>query len=215
MQILPFSYPWIFRKLLHRSKNILDIGCGDGQTGATINCDGIYCLTGVDIYEPDIARINKSRFYSRGIVADLTKLSPSTFSHERYDAVISSQVVEHLEKKEALMLISNIEKIPAKLIIIATTNGFIPFQPLDGEPDPNPYQIHKCGWSVEEFESMGYTVVGQAMNAFWTPPHGVLHRVRSPLLKQIFIVVAYLLSPLAYIFPRQATYLIAYKHIGS
>ena len=212
MITLPYSYPWILRKVLNGHNNILDVGCGDGQTGAAINYDHKYEMTGIDIYSPDIEKIKLDPYYHDGVIVDLRKSFPSNIASTNFDAIFSSQVVEHLDKKDALELISRIEKMPTKLIIIATTNGFIPFQPLDGEEDSNPYQVHKSGWSVEEFESMGYTVFGQAMKLFWTPPNGILHTTKSPLLRWIYIAIAYLLSPIAYYFPRQATYLIAYKH---
>ncbi len=62
------------------------------------------------------------------------------------DAVICIDVLEHLTKKEGLEFIKKMEKWAKKKIIIFT-NGYVP-----QDVDKNPLQIHKSGWSYNEFK---------------------------------------------------------------
>ena len=74
--------------------HILEIGCGDGATGAaalTAGKAGRYC--GIELM-PDIAELARTRL-SEVITADAEQLDLERF-HGQFDALIMSEVIEHL-----------------------------------------------------------------------------------------------------------------------
>jgi hypothetical protein len=79
-----------------------------------------------------------------------------TFSPKSFDCVLALDLIEHLEKEEGFQLISMMEKIATKRVIIFTPNGLLPQQEFGG----NRLQIHKSGWSVEEMREKGFRVIG-------------------------------------------------------
>lgn len=202
--LLPFTYPWIYRKHLGAFVNILDVGCGDGSLMEYVNFDGKYKVTGVDLYKPYIKSAKEKGVYERVLLGDIRKIK---FPKDSFDVVMSSQVIEHLEKKEALKLIKEMFKISRKKIIVGTTNGFFPFDPLEGG-DSNPLQVHKSGWKITELIRDDFKVYGQGLGLILRPG-GLAHRVKG--LSYAFSLISYLLSPLVYFVPRLSTYIIAVK----
>jgi hypothetical protein len=79
-----------------------------------------------------------------------------TFSPKSFDCVLGLDLIEHLEKEEGFRLISMMEKIAKKRVIIFTPNGLLPQEEFGG----NILQIHKSGWSVEEMREKGFRVIG-------------------------------------------------------
>ena len=107
------------------------------------------------------------------------------FGDKSFDIVFCSQVIEHLTKEEGERLIENLEKIAKKQVIITTTVGFFPYDHFEGK-DGNPFQTHKSRWQPEEFKESLH------------PP--------------IFFL-SYLFSPLFYLFPKLAAYMICVKNL--
>jgi|SRR5579871_3025139 len=204
MKLLPFTYPWIVRKNI--IGKILDVGCGDGAQMSMINSDRELNVTGLDLYKPYVEKAKKSGVYTNVLLGDVRKMN---FKKASFDTVLSSQVVEHLTKIEARKLISTMEKIAKKRIIIGTTNGFFPFDPLEGK-DGNPLQVHKSGWSIEEFKREGYHVYGQGLGIVYKP-YGLAHRLSS--VNMVWFLLSYLLAPVTYVFPQVSAYLIAVKSL--
>lgn len=201
---IPFSYSWIIRHHLGNAKKVLDVGCGEGWLMSQINDDKKYQVTGIDLYKPYLKQAKVYGVYKKLIYGDIRKLKIPPNS---YDTVMSSQVVEHLEKKEALKLIKAMEKIAKKKIIIGTTNGYFPYDPYGGHDD-NPLQVHKSGWDIKELEDLGYKVYGQGIS-FIYKPGGLAYTV--PFLGIVLFTFSYFLSPLTYLFPKMSAYIIAVK----
>lgn len=199
-----FSYSWIFRHHLNRQEKVLDVGCGDGLLMEQINRDGKYRVTGMDLYKPYLKKAQQLNTYEKLIYGDVRKLK---IKPKSFDAVVSSQVIEHLEKKEALGLIKVMEKIAKNRVIIGTTNGYFPFDPLEGK-DENPLQVHKSGWSIKEMKKYGYRVYGQGIGYIYKP-EGLAHKF--PNLRPAFYILSYLLSPITYLFPQISAYIVAVK----
>jgi SAM-dependent methyltransferase len=202
MRLLPFTYPWIVRRDIEGS--VLDVGCGDGAQMKMINFDNTLYVTGIDLYKPYVEKATKSGIYKKVLLGDIRKMKANSHS---FDCVLSSQVVEHLTKKEAISLIDAMEKIAKKKVIIGTTNGFFPFDPLEGK-DGNPLQVHKSGWSIKEFRELGYRVYGQGLGIVYKPD-GLAHRYPGGNI--IWFALSYLLSPITYYFPHISAYIIAVK----
>jgi hypothetical protein len=70
--------------------------------------------------------------------------------------VVIIHLLEHLSKQEGIELIENAEQWAKKKVIIAGQNGFI----RQDAYDDNPHQRHVSGWTVGDFESMGFAVFG-------------------------------------------------------
>lgn len=74
----------------------------------------------------------------------------------KVDCVVSIQSIEHLTKNDGELLLSNIEKWARKLVIFETPNGFVEQGAIGG----NIHQIHLSGWSIDNFKSRGYKIIG-------------------------------------------------------
>ena len=137
---------------LQDCKTALDLGCGRGK-GSLIEVTPITYSVGVDIFEPYLKESKAKGVYSNHILADITRIE---FKQDSFDAVLAFEVVEHLTKEDALQLISKMEKWARKKVVITTPNGFM----FQASYDDNAYQVHKTGFSIDEFSKIGYKVYG-------------------------------------------------------
>ena len=80
-----------------------------------------------------------------------------------------------------------------------------PHEFLDG----NPYQVHKSGWSIEDFTSRKYRVYGVGFLPIWS--HDGLGRNANVFTMFIANIISYLMSPIVYYFPTLAAGVIAVK----
>lgn len=206
LRILPFSSPWIIRYHLGENNKVLDIGCGDGSLMTKVNPDKKYEVVGVDLYKPSLEKAKNSGVYKRVILKDLKKVK---FKSKSFDVVLASQVIEHLNKQDALYLIKKLEKIAKQRVILITPKGFVEFDPFE-VIDSNKLQEHKSEWEIKELKDMGYKVYGQG-SGFIYRPSGLLYRYRK--LKNIMVLVSFLLSPVTYFIPATSAYIIAVKEI--
>lgn len=134
--------------------SILDVACGLSLKSKFIPAQ---IRVGVDIYDKYFDHIEADVPYVV-IKHDVRKLN-DIFVPKSFDLVIALDVIEHIEKKEALDMIAQCEKIARKAVILETPKGYIP-QNIDvlGHGG-HEYQTHRCGWEAEELEKMGYAVV--------------------------------------------------------
>lgn len=134
-------------------ESILDVACGLSLKSKFIPAQ---IRVGVDIYEEYFKHIESAVPYVV-IKHDVRKLT-DIFLPKSFDLVIACDIIEHLEKAEALEMIKQCEQIARVAVILETPNGYIP-QNLDilgyGGHE---WQTHKCGWDVKELEDLGYTV---------------------------------------------------------
>lgn len=208
---IPFSSPWIIRHHLGNARTVLDVGCGDGEFMLKVNPDKKYDVVGLDLYKPDLKKAKKTGVYKKVIFSDLRKiklLRKVRFKNNSFDVVLASQVIEHISKKEGLKVISTLEKLAKRKVIIFTPNGFVPFDPFD-VIDDNPLQVHKSGWEIEEMRRYGYKVYGQANSFIYRPQTGLLYKFRK--LKNFFVIISLLLAPISYFLPKTSSMIIAVK----
>ncbi len=199
---LPWTYPAEIKALIPSGSTILDVGCGDGHLMAWINNDGSFKAVGVDINKKDLEMARKRKVYKDLIAADLIKNLPF---REKFDVVLCSQVVEHLEKKKALALIKKIEKLAKKRIIVATINGFFQFD----HRSPGKYDIHLSRWSSEELTEMDYIVYGHGLRFIYKP--GTLKDKSPKFLHPLLFFISYLMTPILRFIHPAALLLIAHK----
>jgi len=153
---------------LNDCKSILDLGCGP--------CSPIQYLSnnfhsvGVDIFEPSIEKSRRRGIHDRYFLMDVLDVGMK-FSRKSFDGVVAFDLIEHLQKEDGIKLITMMEKIAKKKVVILTPNGFLPQESYEG----NVYQIHKSGWVTEEMRERGYRVIG--ING-WKPLRGEMGKVR-------------------------------------
>lgn len=202
--LVPFSYPWIFKNSLKNVKTILDVGSGKGEFVKTINYNKLYIIDGVELFKPYIKLASKTDLFRKIFSKDITKLS---FNTESYDAVICNQVIEHLNKREGFKMIEKMEKYARKTILIGTPNGHW----HQDEYDNNKLQEHRSHWEISDFKSLGYTVRGQGLKLIYSEK-GLINNFENYLpIKLILYFISYLMSPIIYYFPSIAAYLVAIK----
>ncbi len=148
-------------KAIGECTSILDVGCGSNSPLQHIPRK--FFAVGVDAFAPSIEQSRKSKIHNEYCQLDVIDIDKK-FAPDSFDCVMALDVIEHLTKQDGLKLLSAMERIAKKRIIIFTPNGFLP-QP----PDGNPWQKHKSGWTVEEMKAHGYTVIG--ING-WKPLRG-------------------------------------------
>lgn len=205
--MLPFTYPWIFRSKLGNNVTVLDVGCGDGAFMAHVNFDRKFTIFGVDLFTPYLRLARSNGAYKQVTQKDVRQIS---YKKSQFDAALSSQVIEHLTKKEGLAHIKNLEKFAKNVVIIGTPNGHFHQESYDG----NKLQEHHSEWRHEEFKALGYRTYGQGLKAIYGE-HGLLNTFWGKLIpfRILLFLISYLLSPFVYNNPKFAAHTIAVKSI--
>ncbi|MFA5883693.1 MAG: class I SAM-dependent methyltransferase [Acidimicrobiia bacterium] len=146
-----------------RGARVLDVGCSDGRGSEVLSGVG---AAGVDIYRPNLALARDTDRRTTVVQADVRALP---YRDGAFDVVVALDVVEHFTKPDALALITELERVAADRVVLATPRGFLP-QP--GTAD-EPWQEHRCGFEVDELRSLGYAVHGIGGPARLRGPYGV------------------------------------------
>lgn len=158
-KVIP-STPNIIEKLLKDElrgcKNVLDLGCGQNSPLRLLKGDSdfnnLYSVA-VDIFTPYILEnMNEKKIHSEYLNMNIFDID---FPEKSFDCAILFDVVEHFKREDFLNFLPKLEKI-AKKILIITPNGYID----QDEYDSNPYQVHRSGWTIEDFEKLGFTCYG-------------------------------------------------------
>lgn len=131
--------------------SVLDVGCGVSFKSKYIPAN---IHVGVDIYEEYFKHIEAPIPYVV-IKYDIRKLK-DIFISKSFDLVIALDVIEHLNKEDAISMINQCEVIAKKAVILETPKGFIP-QNIDilGYGG-HKYQTHYSGWEEKELNDLGY-----------------------------------------------------------
>lgn len=134
--------------------SILDVACGLSFKSKFIDAQ---IRVGVDIHEPYFDHIESDVPYAV-VKYDVRKLR-EIFIPNSFDLVIALDIIEHIEKDEALDMIKQCEEIARKAVVLETPNGYIP-QNMDIQGHGgDEWQTHRCGWEVKELEDLGYQTV--------------------------------------------------------
>ncbi len=149
-------------RLVRPGETVADIGCSDGRGSEVL---GTLDSTGFDIYEPALRAAVATGRRRRGVMADVRRLPVRNHS---FDVVVSLDVVEHFPKPEALDLVSELERVARRLVVLLTPNGFVPQPPGEDEP----WQEHRCGFAAGELEALGYSVAGRGGPSVLRGPYG-------------------------------------------
>lgn len=198
---LPFTYPDIIARQLKGMKSILDVGCGEGELTATIRLRIPAFCVGIELDPPSLTEAKRNRTHDEYVLADARFLP---FRPESFDAVLCSQVIEHLEKESGLKVIRETEKVGISVVIISTTVGYIPFLPLNSVTRQ---QIHRSAYYPQEFASRNYKVTFQGMKLFYGEK-GLMRKVPR-LMRLLLSIFSYLMAPIVGHFSSLALYQIA------
>lgn len=135
------------RKINKRFKvnNVLDIGVGMGtyiDNYKSIVSDAIW--TGIEVWEPYIKQYDLKNKYNHIINQDVRKVDYNNLG--KFDIVFAGDVLEHMTKEEAIVVVDNLLKI-SKSLFISIPIVHMP----QGEWAGNPYEEHvKDDWSDDE-----------------------------------------------------------------
>jgi len=133
---------------------ILDLGCGYNSPLGQIKKKNMHTV-GVDIFEKYIKVNKKKNIHDESVCLDILEIDEK-YPEKSFDCVLLLDVIEHLEKLDAIKLIGKVEKIARKKIVIFTPNGFF----HQKEYHNNIYQRHRSGWKVKDFRKMGFKIYG-------------------------------------------------------
>ncbi len=98
-------------------RTLLDVGCGSGDNLQVLDKLGRYVLTGMDVSQEALAR-------ARQVVPSATLLCLDAEREaipERFDVVISIQVIEHLI--DDIAALRNMARMAARYVFISTMSG--------------------------------------------------------------------------------------------
>ena len=142
-------------------QSLLDIGCGFNLPIKRVT-ERMDRSVGLDVFQPSIDKAIKAQTHNEFVVADV-KSYLEQLPDKSFDAVLALDLIEHLTKEQGFWLISQMERLARKKVVIFTPNGFVPQTPYDN----NPWQAHISGWDCNEMSKMGYEVFGYGGYKKW------------------------------------------------
>ena len=143
---------WL-KEELDGCESVLDLGCG--QSSMFQYVEGVKYSLGVEYFKPYIDESLKQGIHTEYINYDVTKLG---LPEAQFEAVMLVDVLEHIEKEDALELLEKMKHWARKNVVVIVPNGFLPQGDTYG--DGNEKQHHVSGWTPEELEDLGYRVKG-------------------------------------------------------
>jgi SAM-dependent methyltransferase len=163
---LPDPMVRLLRRELGPMASVLDVGCGSDSPLQFVRIQGR--TVGVDAFEPSLEASRARKLHDEYLHMDLSK---QELPAKSYDAVVLLDLIEHFDKEEGLRFLARLESLALRKVVVFTPNGFLAQPPYEN----NPWQLHRSGWSVKDFEALGYRVQG-ALG--WKALRGELHRPR-------------------------------------
>lgn len=163
----------IVQKIVTDKDTVLDLGCGIMQATIGLQCKSII---GVDIFPRYLEKIKHLH-----PTIHLSVTESCVFLDQSFDVVICLDVLEHLEKSEAMQTVRECKRICRKASILYTPQVFRPNYQAPGGAwglGDNIYQLHKCILLRHELESEEYKVTVPEFNN----PNGCMLAVYERLL---------------------------------
>lgn len=195
----------VIREVDSRSQLLLDAGCGRGDAMAALKPHLGASTVGLDIFLPYLKECREKQLHDIYVRGDV-RLLP--FRDNAFDTVISIEVLEHLEKKDARLFLSEMERVAALQVILTTPNGHFHLDAFDG----NPHQEHRSEWSPTEMRALGYRVVGRGLRGLGPVIQSSAGWAKATRPLQYLAWAA--AGPLASLAPRLAGDLVCIKERG-
>lgn len=151
------------------SRSILDVGCGMLHDGNPPSedilhelCRGAeYEVTGIDAFPGCVKWREQNGPPGRYAVMDARDVRTLG---RRFDVVLCHHVIEHLPKADGRRLLSSLEGMYDRLLVVATPTGFVDTE-YNVKLHGNELERHLSGWDIAEFRERGY-YIRQIKNQF-------------------------------------------------
>lgn len=136
--------------------SVLDVACGLSLKSQHVPT---MVRVGFDLHRPylEAAREQSPDVRWVPVQGDVLQLG-EIFLPDSFDLVLALDIIEHVEKDQALKLLRDLEEIAKVAVVLETPRGFLP-QDMDilgfGQDH---LQTHRCGFEKEELEDLGYQV---------------------------------------------------------
>lgn len=118
--------------LIGKNGSVLDIGCGNGIISNSLAAAG-YEVTGIDVSEKAIAKA-KASYQLPNLQFKVKNAADLQVQKKRYDAIICSEVLEHLTNPLQLLHTINALVSDKGVIIVTVPNGLGPRELLMTRP---------------------------------------------------------------------------------
>ena len=112
--------PAFLRLIDPRGLRVLDLGCGGGHNGALLKQAGAREVVGVEL-DPGAAAEARKRL-DRVVECDLAELDPADLGDEPFDAILASDVLEHLLDAEGVLARAVTTLRPGGAVVISLPN---------------------------------------------------------------------------------------------
>jgi SAM-dependent methyltransferase len=212
LPLLPTSTSSLLRRSVRRigysrKYDILDIGCGDGEKIELIDPAARYRTVGIDLSPSRLIKAKRRGVYEDCVACDANHIP---FIERSFTTVLCAHTIEHLEKRLGVMLISRLQGMADRQVIITTPVGYLDVD----EFVEDPLMKHKSGYTPKEMRSMGFHVRGQGI-FFWRYLYGRkgLTKIFPPPLTYFALVLFYLLEPIAHAFPVVAVHMFCVRRM--
>lgn len=138
------------------TRSIMEIGAGLGIVGRIARLlRPIRQLDAVEVWMPYAHILGASGDYDTIFIDRVQDLDLSDHPGLPYDLVLCFEVLEHMDHADALNLLDGMREVGRK-VIVSTPSYFL----KQGAIDANPYQIHRCAITPEDFRAYGYETRG-------------------------------------------------------
>ena len=156
----------------------VDVGCGTNSPLSALRGTGVWCV-GVDGSKASLEEARSRSLFDEYICADIREwLTSQVEKGQRWDVLVASHVIEHLEREDGEKLLRLAEKLGVRLLYIETPYGFVePAYEPDGSDE---LARHRSGWFPWDFASRGYSVFGMGLR-------GLRGSRGAPLLRSEFL----------------------------
>jgi SAM-dependent methyltransferase len=182
----------LFRRALRRAlsgaRSVLDVGCGVASPVGALGLDAF--TIGLDRCRPDLEQARAAGTHRALVLADARSVD-ALFAPRSVDVVVALDVVEHLERPEAVALLARLERVARHRVVVFTPNGFVP-QPGTAE---NPWQEHRSGFTVTDMRRLGYRVCGTHGLWFLFGAFGACRLWPGPLWRRVADATAPAVGP--------------------
>jgi len=112
--------PALLRLIDPRGLRVLDLGCGGGFNGEMLKKAGAREVVGVE-RDPGAAAQARKRL-DRVVECDLAELDPADLGEQPFDAVLASDVLEHLQDAEGVLTRAVTKVRPGGAVVLSLPN---------------------------------------------------------------------------------------------
>ncbi|MGI8952107.1 MAG: class I SAM-dependent methyltransferase [Chitinophagaceae bacterium] len=146
----------VLKKSLPFNARILDVGCGNGVISRHLGRAG-FNVVGIDVSEKTI-EIAKSNTQLSNVIFMKKNAEELVASGEKYDAIICSEVLEHLSEPEKLLEVLHESLKEKGKLIVTVPNGKGPRETLVTKPVLNLRKKNNWLWKLMNKikSSLGY-----------------------------------------------------------